>query len=51
MLTSMMRKAMAMIEDIFQGGSSVSGTYTDTIAGGSSSPLTSYTDILDGGSS
>ena len=51
MLTSMFRKAMSMIEDILQGGSSSSGTYTDTIAGGSSSSSTSFSDIFDGGSS
>ena len=51
MLTSMFRKAMSMIEDIFQGGSSSAGTYTDVITGGASSSSTSFTDIFDGGTS
>jgi hypothetical protein len=51
MLTSMFRKAMAMIKDIFTGGSSTTTTWTDIMTGGGSSPSTFFTDILDGGSS
>ena len=51
MLTSMFRKAMSMIEDILQGGSSSSGNPPDIVTGGGSSPSTFFSDIFDGGSS
>jgi hypothetical protein len=51
MFTSMFRKAMLIIKDIFTGGSSTTTTWTDVITGGASSSSTLFTDILDGGSS